>query len=104
MRCGKRVLLALFPEKTIICQDRLGTNRSKAHQKRTRFVQAEVSIDNVTQGEWIGKYGSEAYALFGFDKSNHSSSDGGELLTQNLISSVFVRTAAIKRRSFTKPG
>lgn len=31
-----------------------------------------VEIDNTTYGRWVGKYGTEAYALFGFDH-NHSS-------------------------------
>eukprot|EP01043_Picozoa_sp_COSAG02_P001204 COSAG02_NODE_24_length_52386_cov_726.042898_23_plen_593_part_00 len=33
-----------------------------------------VTTDNTTYGSWVGKYGSEAYALFGFD---HSHSSGG---------------------------
>lgn len=36
-----------------------------------------ATLDNSTRGGWVGKYGSEAYALFGFD---HNQSSGGQAL------------------------
>ena len=33
---------------------------------------ATVTLDSTTRGDWVGKYGSEAYALFGFDRGNSS--------------------------------
>eukprot|EP01050_Picozoa_sp_SAG11_P019064 SAG11_NODE_2979_length_2795_cov_1.494807_1_plen_384_part_10 len=48
-------------------------SRASVYPFPTPSYPAKVAIDKLTQGAWVGEYGSEAYALFGFDKANSSS-------------------------------
>ena len=44
-----------------------------------------TSLDTATKGAWLGKYGKEAYALFGFDKRNNSGEDRVHIPSESFV-------------------